>query len=89
MTNEIGITFWGQGTPTDEELEEARLRIQKPALLVADPAYYHEVRAFGTWSLPSYDTPAKRYLEQVLADTFSFYQREVEQRKWYLSLIHI
>ena len=83
MTNEIGITLWGQGTPTDEELEEARLRIQKPALLVADPAYYHEVRAFGTWSLPAYDTPAKRYLEQVLADTFSFYQREVEQRKWY------
>lgn len=82
MTSEIGLAFW-EKTPGDEELEKERIRIQKPALLVADPVYYHQVRAFGTWSLPSYDTPSKRYLEKALEDTFAFYQREVEQRKWY------
>ena len=83
QTNEIHLNIYEGPSPMDDQLNKWVLNTQKPALLAAMPAYYHDARAFGTWSLPRYDTPAQVFLEDRLEEQFAFYQREVEQRKWY------
>jgi hypothetical protein len=55
----------------------------EPPLLTARPSYLHAVRAFGIWSLPDSSTPFKRAVEEQLAGTLAFYQRQVEQHRWY------
>ncbi|MGO4109898.1 exo-rhamnogalacturonan lyase family protein [Paenibacillus sp. YAF4_2] len=81
-TNEL--TLWcTEETPAPELLEQMRQETDHPSLLVCEPAYYHEAGAFGIWSLPDRSTEAKRELEERLDGIISFYQDEVEQRKWY------
>ena len=69
--------------PSDDELMKQAETVQKPSVLVATPEYYHEVKAMGEWSLPSKDTPLKKWLEEELDKAFAFYKNEVEQRHWY------
>lgn len=83
MTTELHIVAAGPATPSDGELDQWQQACQKGALLAADPAYYHQVRSFGVWSLPQKDTSVQRALEERLEDTITFYQKEIEQRKWY------
>ena len=83
MTNELHIIAAGTETPPDAQLELWMEGCQKGALLAAEPAYYHAVKAFGIWSLPQRNTPVQNELENRLDDTVAFYQREAEQRKWY------
>ena len=44
---------------------------------------FAEPGRFGIWSLPDRGTPAKARLEEKLDGIIAFYQREVEQRRWY------
>ena len=69
--------------PSDDELMKQAETVQKPSVFVAAPEYYHEVKAMGEWSLPSKDTPLKKWLEEELDKAFAFYKNEVEQRHWY------
>ena len=81
-TNEMSL-FLYDTVPSDDELMKQAETVQKPSVLVATPEYYHEVKAMGEWSLPSKDTPLKKWLEEELDKAFAFYKNEVEQRHWY------
>jgi hypothetical protein len=65
-----------------ESQQEARLSAAAP-LLVTTPAYLHGLQAFGIWSLPDHSTPGRRWIEAQLDSALAFYEREVEQRRWY------
>lgn len=55
----------------------------EPPLLVATPDYLHQVGAFGLWSLPDRSSPGKVWIEDQLDKAFGYYQKEVDQRRWY------
>ena len=38
--------------PTDAEVEEFAVLINDPAIYVGTPEFYHDMKAFGYWSLP-------------------------------------
>jgi len=81
-TNEL--TLWClDHTPGTRELHEQVKAVDDPPLLVCEPQYYHQVRAFGYWSLPDRSTAAKAWFEDQLDAIVAFYLREVEQRRWY------
>lgn len=82
-TNECSITFSEEMIPSDEFVKDFTNLVNNPPLFVGTPEFYHEMRAFGHWSLPSYETETERWLEKQLEKAFSFYQNEVEQRNWY------
>jgi hypothetical protein len=52
-------------------------------MLVASPQYYHEVRAFGRWSVRDTSTPFKAVIEGGLDATLNLYVGQVDQRDWY------
>lgn len=81
-TNEMTL-FMYDTVPSDEELMKQADLVQKPAVLLLTPQYYHDVRAMGEWSLIERDTPLKAWLEDELDKAFDFYHKEVEQRHWY------
>ena len=76
-------TLLTDGLADDEALCRFASRTQKPAVYMEKPEYYHDKRAFGYWSLPGYDTPAKRLLEEQMAAAVEFYKSEIENRGWY------
>ena len=82
-TNECMIRFSEKMIPADEEVESFCNQVNKPALFVATPEFYHEMRAFGYWSLPAGDTPMEKWLEEQLERAADFYLNEVKQRGWY------
>ena len=47
--------------------------------LLPTPEYLYEKRAFGVWSLPGQHNQVEQRLEQYI----SFYQKAIEQNKWY------
>ncbi|MFC0212007.1 hypothetical protein ACFFK0_05985 [Paenibacillus chartarius] len=84
IANTSELTLWClDKTPSPELLERMREETESPPLLVCEPAYYHRAGAFGVWSLPDRSSEMKRLLESRLDGIISFYQDEVEQRKWY------
>ncbi len=54
-TNECAVCFSDKMIPTDGELEEFAGLVNDPAVYVGTPEFYHEMRAFGYWSLPMGD----------------------------------
>ncbi|MBE5876059.1 MAG: hypothetical protein E7290_04140 [Lachnospiraceae bacterium] len=82
-TNECMIRFDEKIIPTDRELDAFCNQVNKPALFVAEPEFYHKMRAFGYWSVPKKDTPMEIWLEEQLERAADFYLNEVEQRGWY------
>ncbi|MCD7737980.1 MAG: hypothetical protein LUH58_02925 [Lachnospiraceae bacterium] len=82
-TNMLVVESFDGVIPSDNEMEEFARRVQKPAVYVAEPEYYHEKRAFGYWSLPSEETPVERWLEEQLDGAVRFYEKEIENRRWY------
>ncbi len=81
-TNEMTVYMYDD-IPSDESLMRQAEYVQKPPVIVASPEYYHETRVMGYWSLPSRDTPLKRWLEDEMDKAFDFYYNEIEQRHWY------
>ncbi|OCT15751.1 hypothetical protein A8709_15920 [Paenibacillus pectinilyticus] len=81
-TSEL-LLYCTRETPDPELFAHMQEETQKPFLLVCEPSYYHESGAFGYWSLPDRSSTVKAQLENRLDGIISFYQGEVEQRKWY------
>ncbi|WP_130858784.1 hypothetical protein [Gracilibacillus phocaeensis] len=81
-TSEISIHCFA-ATPDADTLEKLVRKKESPPLLICKPAYYHQTRALGIWSLRKTDTALKRKLEQTLDEVLAFYLQEIEQRKWY------
>lgn len=82
-TNECAIRLGEEMIPGDEEIEAFCQYVNKPALFVATPQFYHDMRAFGYWSLPSHHSEMEAWLETQLDKAADFYKQEVEQRGWY------
>ena len=59
---------------------EATLRLTAEPRILPTPEYLYEKRAFGIWSLPK-DTSDRT--ERRLALYTGFYQKAIEQNKWY------
>ncbi|MBM7541566.1 hypothetical protein [Amphibacillus cookii] len=81
-TSEAYLTFFST-VPSDQDLFNLAEYSQSPYLLVADPVYYYQTGATGTWPLIDKTTHAKRFLEDQLTKLIQFYKSEVNQRNWY------
>lgn len=81
-TNDITLYMF-DSVPSDGDIMNKADRMRKPPVMVCSPRYYHELKVMGEWSLPSYDTPLKRWVEEELDKAFDFYKNEIEQRRWY------
>ncbi|MCD8312239.1 MAG: hypothetical protein LUD43_07090 [Firmicutes bacterium] len=82
-TRQIYVGAFDEIIPADEKLIRFADIMNRPPIYVGDAGYYHEKKAFGYWSLPSFDTPAETWLENQLSLAFEFYKNEVKQRRWY------
>lgn len=82
-TNEFCVACRDELIPGDEELACFSECIRHPAQYVGKPSYYHALRAFGYWSLPSQTTAMEQFLERQLNLAVDFYKNEVNQRSWY------
>lgn len=82
-TSEFSISFSDKIIPHDIELAEFSKSVNLPAQYVGKPEYYHEMKAFGYWSLPSLETETEKWVEQQLKIAVDFYKTEIEQRQWY------
>ncbi len=54
-----------------------------PPVLVADPSYYHDQKAFGYWAVKDTSTPFKKAVETELDNEIAYYQKAVDQWEWY------
>lgn len=54
-----------------------------PGVLMPIPEYLHARKAFGIWSLPDKSTPLRTKIENRLESYVDFYQKAIEQNKWY------
>jgi len=81
-TSELTLRPYSQVPSNSELIQQVQIDQQAP-LLVCSPEYYHWVSVFGLWSLPDRSTPAKRWLEDQLDKAITFYQGQIEQRRWY------
>jgi len=68
------------GYPGQEATRQSAQLLAADARLLPTPAYLHEKRAFGIWSLPK---PASDPVEQRLAKLITAYQGHIETYKWY------
>lgn len=82
-TRECAITICKEWIPADEKITCFCETVNNPVVYVGTPEFYHEMKAFGYWSLPSRNTPMENWLEEQLEKAFEFYKNEVEQRGWY------
>lgn len=82
-TNECMISFHPEMIPEDGKLILFAENTNNPPVYVGTPEFYHDMRAFGYWSLTCGETEMERWLEKQLEDAFAFYKQEVEQRNWY------
>jgi hypothetical protein len=86
-TNECAIRIQEGVIPSDHEVTDFCHHVNKPALYVGSPEFYHERRAFGYWSLQSDNLSEKsemeQWLEKQLDAAADFYLQEVKQRGWY------
>ncbi|MBT1178485.1 hypothetical protein [Bifidobacterium vespertilionis] len=74
--------------PKGGQVADFAAQVDRPAVAVGAPEYYHAKRAFGEWSLPTAPDdpsvkPSERWLENELAKAFDYYKAEVEHRDWY------
>jgi len=85
-TNECSVTFSDKMIPSDREVEAFAALVNDPPVYVGTPEFYHEMRAFGYWSLPLPEGEAsetEQWLEEQLEQVFAFYREEIDQRNWY------
>ena len=71
-------------TPGREKLVEMARAVQAPPLLACAPEHYHRAGVFGAlWTLPDRSVPAKARIEDGLDWYLGYYQKQVEERRWY------
>ena len=84
VANTSELTVWAcGGTPAAAELADRARVASAPPLLVCPPSYYHDVGAFGAWSLPDRGHPDRAAIEDQLDRARAFFAGEVERRHWY------
>lgn len=69
--------------PEKTEMVKMAKQGSNPAVMVANPEYYHAKNVFGIWSLPDRGTPFKRQIEDQLDAYLEYYQTSIEQHNWY------
>jgi len=78
------LTLWPTGDVPSKPITAAMSKTGAVGtLLVASPQYYHDVRAFGIWSVRDTSTPFKAAVEADLDATLNLYVGQVDQRNWY------
>lgn len=69
--------------PGKKGIADIACLLAKASPLLCTPEYLHACRAFGIWSLPDRSNPARSRVEDRLEAYISFYQKAIEQHKWY------
>lgn len=82
-TSILSIEGYQGAIVTNEKLADFEKQVQKPAIYMADPEYYHDLKAFGYWSLKKTDSEMETWLEDQLDAAVEFYKNEIETRCWY------
>ncbi len=82
-TNDCSIEFCPDMIPSEDTLQRFGDSLSMPPLYFGNPDYYHRLKAFGFWSLPSRRSESLRWLEEQLDKAVDFYEKEVENRHWY------
>ena len=82
-TNQFTVRAVKGSIPEDKELQDFGHMVQKPPIYLASPEYYHQVKAFGIWSLPKKDSPMENWIEEQLDKAVEFYRKEIDVRNWY------
>jgi hypothetical protein len=81
-TNEL--TLWAMAeTPQNADLAALAKTANEPPLLVCQPEYYQKTAVLGIWSLPDRSTPDTAAVEDQLDRAWTFYNGEVDRRRWY------
>jgi hypothetical protein len=81
-TSEL-MLFPSAAVPTKVETAAQAALGREPPVLVCAPQVLHDARAFGIWSLSDRSTPFKKTIEDGLDETLAYYQKAVEQHRWY------
>ncbi len=78
------LTFWAlEATPTTERLARLASAARTPPLVVVPPERLHSAGVFGNWSPTDRSTPARAEIEDRLDFLVDYYQKQVEQHRWY------
>jgi hypothetical protein len=78
------LTLWPTGAVPAKPASAAMANTgASTPMLVASPQYYHDVRAFGMWSVRDTSTPFKAAIEEGLDATLNLYLAQIDQRNWY------
>ncbi|KAH7134939.1 hypothetical protein B0J11DRAFT_547027 [Dendryphion nanum] len=81
-TNEIFIYGFGS-TPSADKLSTLTKNTNEPPILVTEPKYIRDTKALGSyWTTPDV-TPSATTIESNLDFLVKFYERQIEQRRWY------
>lgn len=75
--------FACEAIPSNEVLSNDVQIASHPPLLITTPEYLHQVNTFGVWSLQDRSTPGKKWIEEQLDKSISFYQNQIDERNWY------
>lgn len=71
-------------TPTHDTLSKLSEEIENPSRLMVSPEQFIQARVFGNAiSLPNSSTEKHKAIEEQLAFYFNYYQRQIEERRWY------
>lgn len=82
-TSELFVYAFDQ-TPPSDNLALLSQHTNSPPALAAEPAYIKETKALGSyWGLPDDSTQEKATIEEHLDFLTTFYQAQVEDRRWY------
>lgn len=78
------LTLVPQGGYTGKKTfaDDAR-QLSATGILMPTPEYLYNRRAFGIWSLPDRSTSFRTRVEERLDAYIHFYQKAIEQNKWY------
>lgn len=78
------LTLVPQGGYTGKKTfaDDAR-QFSATSILMPTPEYLYNRRAFGIWSLPDRSTSFRTRVEERLDAYIHFYQKAIEQNKWY------
>ncbi|MFA5046028.1 MAG: hypothetical protein WC542_08875 [Paludibacter sp.] len=81
-TSELTLFPFDQ-IPTKQETSEMAIYGTSTHQLICSPEYLHDVRAFGTWSLPDRSNATKIWIENQLDSSILFYQTAIKEHHWY------
>jgi len=89
VANTSELTLWATpDVPEAAALVAMAKSAIDPPLLVCTPQHYYDTHTLGVWSLPNTPVPGLAPADLVSAEAqlnraFTFYQGEVDRRRWY------